>query len=312
MTDRTQKPGESGELVAEGAWPISLPAHEDDWEFEERDVHAVAPGEAAFAPGGGARAEGVPRFAWIRAWSGFVRAGLTILLAAGAAWFGSERAAAMKATASSPEAGASSAATKPAPSADTEASNEIALQVDVHGDVLHPGLVSLPAGSRVRDAIRAAGGLRHADDASTINQAALVWDGEEIDVPAPSTTAGAGEVDARSDVQEMGAGLQQVSASDAPAGTSARGRGRAHKGELSSGQKININTADMETLETLPGVGPKRAQAILAYRQAHGPFPNLESLRHVKGIGEKTLAKWKDLITFGSAGGNADGGQARP
>ena len=179
------------------------------------------------------------------------------------------------------------------------------LQVDVHGDVRHPGLVTLQEGARVRDAVRAAGGFVHPADAEDVNQAALVWDGEEIDIPdaAASGTIAAPQAAA----QDSGGGttLTGEAAGSAHPMSSANGGRKARKRAVVSGQKIDINTADAATLETLPGVGPKRAAAILAYRQAHGPFPDLESLRHVKGIGEKTLAKWKDLITFGGASGDS-------
>ncbi|WP_243835028.1 helix-hairpin-helix domain-containing protein [Alicyclobacillus sacchari] len=156
------------------------------------------------------------------------------------------------------------------------------IEVDVHGDVRHPGVVQVLSTARVGDAIRAAGGFLHAADAATVNEAALLWDGEEIDVLSSATTNGSGQGPSLSQQQGSGA---------LPSSTSMR---------------IDVNTADAATLETLPGVGAKRASEIIAYRTAHGPFADLQSLGQVRGIGPKTLAKWRNLVSFG--GGSPVGG----
>jgi len=250
-------------------------------------------------------------FARLRSSARYLRIVLLVGLAAGAAWFAS-RHVTMSSSALHSAPSTSETQSAVVQGTDAEAANTTTLQVDVHGDVRHPGLVTLQEGARVRDAIRAAGGFLHAADAADVNQAALVWDGEEIDIPAATAVDAASQP--QSGVQDVGLALAAASPSEHEVSTTSRDGtgGHARKHALTAGQKININTADLETLETLPGVGPKRAAAILAYRQAHGPFRDLESLRHVKGIGEKTLAKWKDLITFGAPGDASSAGRQAP
>jgi competence protein ComEA len=157
------------------------------------------------------------------------------------------------------------------------------IKVDVHGDVVHPGVVTLKENARVGDAVRAAGGFVHKADAENVNMAAMVWDGEEVDV---GSAAGNAQSENGSNAADTGA---MVSDGDAPTG---------------GGQRINLNSADAETLETLPDVGPTRAAEILAYRKAHGPFQTVADLTNVKGIGDKTLAKWTGILFVPQA--NAD------
>ena len=126
-----------------------------------------------------------------------------------------------------------------------------------------PGIVSLPAGSRVHDAVAEAGGVRGKVDTSTLNMARVLTDGEQILVGvepvASAATAGGG-----------------------PAGPGAR---------------ISLATATLEQLDTLPGIGPVTAQAILDHRAEHGPFTSVDDLLDVKGIGEATLADIRDQVT---------------
>ncbi|WP_206830917.1 ComEA family DNA-binding protein [Alicyclobacillus fructus] len=256
----------------------------------------------------------LPIVARLRAWSRYARVVLLIGAAVGAAWFGSRQvttgASANESVSSVP---ASSGLHGELAGTNADSGAAATLQVDVHGDVRRPGLVTLQEGARVRDAVRAAGGFVHAADAEDVNQAALVWDGEEIDIPAATTPSSASQQADAQGTEPLAAPARDAEAESQAALTSSASREvRTRKSAVSSGQKIDINTADVETLETLPGVGPKRAAAIVAYRQAHGPFPDLESLRHVKGIGAKTLAKWRDLITFGGVGQASDAGHREP
>ncbi|MBN2547742.1 MAG: ComEA family DNA-binding protein [Anaerolineales bacterium] len=142
--------------------------------------------------------------------------------------------------------------------------------VHVAGAVAQPGVYSLAPGSRVEDAIRAAGGFSADANSSALNLAALVQDGERVMAPTlpPAITAGAPAV--RSGTAEP---------------------------LLEAGQLININTASQTELESLPGIGPVTAQQIIAYREANGPFAQIEDLMDVPGIGEKTFEKIRDLIT---------------
>lgn len=136
------------------------------------------------------------------------------------------------------------------------------LVVDVQGKVARPGIVTLPAGSRVHDAVDKAGGVRGKADTSTLNMARVLTDGEQILV-----------------------GVQPVAA--APTGGAAAG----------PGGRISLATATLEQLDTLPGVGPVTAQAILDHRAEHGPFTSVDELLDVKGIGEATLADLRDRVT---------------
>jgi competence protein ComEA len=136
--------------------------------------------------------------------------------------------------------------------------------VDVGGRVRRPGLVTLPLGSRVADALRAAGGALRQRDLVSLNLAAKVTDGELllVGVPGAGTGAGAG-----------GGGS---------AGTSG---------------PVNLNTATADELDALPGIGPVLAQHILDFRSAHGGFRSVDQLRDVSGIGDSTFADLAPLVT---------------
>ncbi len=131
--------------------------------------------------------------------------------------------------------------------------------VDVAGKVRHPGVATLPAGSRVVDALRKAGGARGGVNLSSLNLARVLVDGEQILVGKPTPPGG----------------LAASASSSAPDPT---------------GALVNLNTATAEQLDALPGVGPVTAQKILEWRAAHGAFSSVDELLEVDGIGEKTLA----------------------
>ena len=130
-----------------------------------------------------------------------------------------------------------------------------------------PGVATLPAGSRVVDALRKAGGARSGVDLSSLNLARVLVDGEQILV---------------------GRGM--------PGGGIAAGASTAAPGP--SGALVNLNTATEEQLDTLPGVGPVTAQKILEWRSAHGAFSSVDELLEVDGIGDKTLADLAPLVTL--------------
>jgi competence protein ComEA len=139
--------------------------------------------------------------------------------------------------------------------------------VDVAGKVRRPGVTRLPAGSRVVDALRKAGGARSGVDLSSLNLARVLVDGEQILVGRTAA----------------GGGIAASASTSAPDPV---------------GSLVNLNTATAEQLDTLPGVGPVTAQKILEWRSAHGAFSAVDELLEVDGIGEKTLADMAPHVTL--------------
>ena len=135
------------------------------------------------------------------------------------------------------------------------------LVVDVEGAVAHPGLVRLPASSRVSDAVARAGGLTRKASRAGVNLAAPVADGEQVLVPAGGAAVGA-----------------------STAGSSAAG-------------PVSLSSATAEQLDTLPGIGPVTAQKIVDFRTRHGPFRSVEALDAIPGIGPARIAELQGLVT---------------
>jgi competence protein ComEA len=158
--------------------------------------------------------------------------------------------------------------------------------VHVAGAVHRPGLYRLPAGSRVNDAVRRAGGAGRTADLTAVNLAAKLEDGRQILVPRRVPAAGAG-------VPASG-GDGAVASADAG---SAGGTGGSGVGSTAPRVPINLNTATLAQLDTLDGVGPGIARRILDYRQQHGGFRRVEELGEVPGIGDKRLATLTPLVT---------------
>ncbi len=138
--------------------------------------------------------------------------------------------------------------------------------VHVAGAVRRPGVYRLRPGARIDDAVRRAGGATAKADLGGVNLAAKVEDGRQVLVPerAPPPSPAAGV---------------------APPGATA------------PGQPLNLNTATLEQLDTLDGVGPATAEKILAYREEHGGFGSADELAQVPGIGEKRLAALEEQVT---------------
>ncbi len=143
--------------------------------------------------------------------------------------------------------------------------------VHVAGAVRRPGVYRLPAGARVQEAVRRAGGARPGADVNAINLAAKIVDGQQVVVPKRAGTGGAA----------------------APAGASPAG---AAAGAAPAGPPISLNSATAEQLDTLDGVGPATAQKIIAWRTQHGGFRSIADLGQVPGIGPKKLAAIKDRV----------------
>lgn len=151
-------------------------------------------------------------------------------------------------------------------SAPVPMSSDADIVVDVDGKVVHPGLYRLPAGSRVYDALEAAGGVGHGVDTVSINLAAPVQDGQQIVVGVPGAAG------------PVGPGSWPAT---------------------SAAALIDLNTATLDQLESLPGVGPVLSQKILDWRTEHGRFDSIDQLDEVSGVGPSTLAELTPRVTLG-------------
>jgi competence protein ComEA len=138
------------------------------------------------------------------------------------------------------------------------------LVVHVAGEVVSPGVYELPAGSRLIDALNAAGGPTRRADTDAINLATMVSDAQQVFVPRK--------------------------------GVAVRREPTAPRGTNVAEEKVNVNTATSTELETLPGVGPHTAQAIIDHRAKNGPFLAVEELMDVRGIGPATLERLRDRV----------------
>lgn len=159
-----------------------------------------------------------------------------------------------------------------------------ALVVYIVGAVAQPGVYNLPAGSRVQDAIQAAGGLSAQANSQGINLAAPLRDGIQLTVPEVGTQVVQTDGQPDTPVSDENSKLPSRSQSLTLPTPTIR-------------FPININTASLEELDQLPGVGLVIAQRIIDYREANGPFPTKEAIMEVKGIGETIFERIKDLIT---------------
>ncbi|MBC8335321.1 MAG: ComEA family DNA-binding protein [Anaerolineales bacterium] len=132
------------------------------------------------------------------------------------------------------------------------------ISIHITGSVVAPGLYHLPEGSRVADAIQAAGGFLPIADKEKVNLAALLDDGAQLNIENLSFYNTGGSSD-----------------------------------------RVNINTANLDELDTLPGIGPSTAQAIIDHRRQYGQFQRIDEITNVTGIGPATYDRIKDLITTG-------------
>lgn len=163
------------------------------------------------------------------------------------------------------------------------------IYVDVCGAVANPGVFQLAAGSRVFQAIEAAGGYLPEAALTCVNRAGVLTDGQQLYILTQEEMERQGL-----DPAEMaGASDGQMNGS---AGT---GQNTGMAAQVQQDNRININTADEAQLTTLTGIGATRAQAIIAYREENGPFAAIEDIMNVQGIKEGTFAKIKDEIVVG-------------
>jgi competence protein ComEA len=153
-----------------------------------------------------------------------------------------------------------------APPVETATAPSALVVVDVVGAVRRPGLYRLDDGARVADAVARAGGATRKADLALINLAAPLADGEQVVVPRRSAGA-----------------------------TAPTGAGSAAAGAPTSGP-VHLNTATLEQLDSLPGIGPVTAQKILDYRTKHGAFSSVDELDAVPGIGPSRMDQLEDLV----------------
>lgn len=142
------------------------------------------------------------------------------------------------------------------------------LWVDISGAVNQPGLYELPPGSRVLNALTAAGGLAANAAVEQVNQTALLHDGEKIVIPS--------------------VGADGFSSSPA---------NKTQNLAVPAEKKVNLNTASQDELMELPGIGATKAASIITYREAHSGFQSIEEIQEVDGIGPETFESLKDLLT---------------
>ncbi|NES29081.1 ComEA family DNA-binding protein [Micromonospora terminaliae] len=244
---------DGGDGVTDEVHPGSSAAAADAAGGGQRSLVSRLPGPGAFDPG----RRGVRALA--------VVAAVVVLVAGIWAWRSRPQAEPVRPVAAvgAPETAA------PAP---TGSSGQVV--VALAGKVRRPGLVRLPAGARVADAIQAAGGALPGVDVALLNPARKVTDGELILV-----------------------GVSAPPGQAAPPGPAAGGGGPAAGGAAPGGGPVNLNTATLAQLDALPGVGPVLAQRILDHRDQHGGFRSVSDLRQVDGIGDARYEQLKDLVT---------------
>ena len=199
-------------------------------------------------------------------------------------------------------------ATQPVQDASATTSATNGILVHVAGAVFRPDVYRLPAGSRVNDAIRAAGGATQVADTNSINLAAPIQDGSKIYVPQVGEQAAqqtgpvrssnrssdtmsnpATQVNAQTETDETGAQTGDVSQTQ----SSGKLTDSATQGA------VNINTASVDELQRLPGIGPTIAQRIIYYRQANCGYKSAEDQKNVSGIGDKKYSKLAAFVTIG-------------
>lgn len=171
----------------------------------------------------------------------------------------------------------------------SDASSEEAKTLVVHicGAVSAPGVYELPAGSRIIDAVEAGGGFLPEAEEACCNLAEEIVDGCQIYIMTKSESCADGQTEKKAGIQtspdsDMQTTDRNVRSNSAPA--------------LENGL-VNLNTADIAALTTLPGIGESRAKAIISYREQHGAFAQIEDIMKISGIKQAAFSKIKDKIT---------------
>lgn len=235
--------------------------------------------------------------AWYGPARAFATAGSIVVVCIGAWWL--LRAPAPPLENSLPFAAASSAVPgpglAPATSVSFGSGTLATFDITVHvvGAVMAPGVYTLHSGSRVVDAVDKAGGPTSDADVASVNMALPLADADQVFIPSRGSARTVHSAP-RSPSRRTNPTHPTVPQSMAAATTVAASPGSVAGG---AGGKVNVNTADQSALESLPGVGPSTAKAIIARRQSKGPFGKVEDLLDVKGIGDAKFAEMKPFVS---------------
>lgn len=152
---------------------------------------------------------------------------------------------------------------------------------DISGAVKHQGVYTLKTGARIQELIEAAGGAKQNAQLKAVNRAVMLKDQDKIHIPYKGE-----KIEKASNFSSTGAGT--TTANESTSGESTQ----------NNGEKVNLNTASAADLQKLNGIGQKKAEQIIAYREQNGQFKKIEDLMQVSGIGEKTFAALKDQLAL--------------
>jgi len=250
--------------------PSRWPDEDDTDEFPDGDLPADRADDSDGLPGGLGRHRAPGRTARLDpgqpgAWALWAAALIAAVAVVGWTWVGRPAVEQVPAAASTSAPAAGTAASAgPTPGTPSAATGTVV--VSVVGLVVSPGLVTLPAGARVADALAAAGGLLPEADPASVNAAAVLSDGQQIAIGVPGAVA--------------------------PPASSTGGAG----GAAPAGSPLDLNAATVADLDALPGIGPVLAQRIVDHRTAHGPFTSVDQLDDVSGIGPAIFADLAERV----------------
>lgn len=152
---------------------------------------------------------------------------------------------------------------------------------DISGAVKHQGVYTLKNGARIQELIEAAGGAKQNAQLKAVNRAVMLKDQDKIHIPYKGE-----KVENASNSSSTGAG------------TTTTNESTSSESGQNNGEKVNLNTASAADLQKLNGIGQKKAEQIIAYREQNGQFKKIEDLMQVSGIGEKTFAALKDQLAL--------------
>lgn len=158
-----------------------------------------------------------------------------------------------------------------------QTSNSKTITCDISGAIKHQGVYTLKNGARLQELIEAAGGITSRAQVKVINRAVLLKDQDKIYIPYKG---------------------EKVESAVTTPNTNSGNNDSANSSNQAGGDKVNLNTANITELQKLTGIGEKKAEQIIAYREQNGSFQKIEDLMQVSGIGEKTFASLKDQLAI--------------